>query len=451
MIFAINNSPTDTLTGMYMYFDDGYPKAHEVITEDSDDLVMTPEVVSISPSEGSIAGTKVEVTAPGVTVSSVVDLVDAEGNSICESVSVEEFGKITCITIPEEIDSEISILKDGETYSWYSRAVSNEEEFCPDVPEIYTPEYWQVFYEENHGIDEDTFYDYMLDDLSFDFGAQHLDMFDYLTEQDIIYYLDTLTGVFDWSAYHRGHNDFLTMADISVYMDDDSGEFDWETYESDQLALMTPDTLNEGMNVEVSWTQPAYLEIEAYRIEFLAADGSWYDTEGCDGSTYEVRDELACTLDQDTLKAFPFDLTLGDIILAKVTAYDSDGEEIAESDTYTDGAVIQDVPFQMSAPARGSETDETKIQIEISEPDLDQAGGSEVTQYIVQWSVAEVYVEEEEEDTVEEEEEDIVEEEEAEETEDAVNDQTDEVVEDAVEDAEEEEADDSEVVEDAED
>jgi hypothetical protein len=165
-----------------MYFDDGYPNAHDVLTNNTDDLVMTPELVSIFPSEGSVAGTRLEVTAPGVTVSSDVDLVDSSGNTICESVAVEEYGLIVCVTLAMEIDSEISILKDGETYSWYSRGVSNEEEFCPDVPEIYTPEYWQVFYEENYEIDADTFYEFMMDDLSFDFGAWFLDQYDFLTE-----------------------------------------------------------------------------------------------------------------------------------------------------------------------------------------------------------------------------------------------------------------------------
>ena len=46
---------------MHMYFDDGYPEAHYIITDDGDDLVMTPELVSISPNEGSIAGTRLEV------------------------------------------------------------------------------------------------------------------------------------------------------------------------------------------------------------------------------------------------------------------------------------------------------------------------------------------------------------------------------------------------------
>jgi hypothetical protein len=45
MVFAITDSPSETLTGMYMYFDDGYPDHHDVITTDSDDLVMTPELV----------------------------------------------------------------------------------------------------------------------------------------------------------------------------------------------------------------------------------------------------------------------------------------------------------------------------------------------------------------------------------------------------------------------
>jgi hypothetical protein len=45
-----------------------------------------------------------------------------------------------------EIESEINLLKDGVTYSWYSRAVTDQDNSCPEVPAIYTPEYWQTFY-----------------------------------------------------------------------------------------------------------------------------------------------------------------------------------------------------------------------------------------------------------------------------------------------------------------
>lgn len=168
----------------------------------------------------------------------------------------------------------------------------------------------------------------MLDDLSFDFCAYQLDLYDELTEEDCDDYLDDVSGEFDWGAYHRGYNEFLTMADISAYMDDESGEFDWDTYESDQLGLMTPETINEDMTVRIDWGYPAYLDIEAYRVEILGADGEWYDDESCDGSTVDVVDNLSCTIDQESLKAFPFELTQDDVVVARVTAYDGDGEDI---------------------------------------------------------------------------------------------------------------------------
>jgi hypothetical protein len=123
------------------------------------------------------------------------------------------------------------------------------------------------------------------------------------------------------------------MADISAYMDDETGEFDHDEYESDQLSLMTPETINEGQVVQIDWVAPAHLEVEAWKIEILAADGYWYDDAGCDGSSYEVRDALSCTIDQASLKAFPFNLIQGELVIAKVIAYNEDGEEIAESDS----------------------------------------------------------------------------------------------------------------------
>lgn len=254
MIFSITDAPSEVLTGMYIYFDDGYPKDHHILTNATsaaEDLIMTPELVSLSPSTGSIAGTRLEITAPGVTVSSTVDVVDASGESVCESVTVEEYGKIACMTKAQEIDSELSILHDEETISWYSRGVPEASDFCPPVPEIYTPEYWQVHYEEYYGIDADTFNTYMLDDLSFDFCAYTLDLtFDFLdeslTEEDCSDYLNEDTGELDWGAYYRDNNNFLTFADTSEYLDSETGEFDWDTYEADQLELMIPETTNEG-------------------------------------------------------------------------------------------------------------------------------------------------------------------------------------------------------------
>jgi len=135
LVFAITDSPSENLVGMQIYFADGYPKGHKIITVDSTDLVMKPELLSIYPIEGSVAGSRLEVTAPGVGIQSVVEVTNSDGESICESVTVESFGLVVCITKAMEIDSEIKIkTADGELHAWYNRAVPTDNSItCPAV------------------------------------------------------------------------------------------------------------------------------------------------------------------------------------------------------------------------------------------------------------------------------------------------------------------------------
>jgi hypothetical protein len=79
---------------------------------------MTPELITVSPNSGSIGGTKLYITAPGVGPLSNVSVTDASGNSICESLTVVMFGQLICVTKPMEIDTEIKISKDGELFAW---------------------------------------------------------------------------------------------------------------------------------------------------------------------------------------------------------------------------------------------------------------------------------------------------------------------------------------------
>jgi hypothetical protein len=63
--------------------------------------------VSISPNVGSVGGTVITATVPGATVTSTgLDIVDADGDSICETVEVVSYGVIECKTKDEEIAAE---------------------------------------------------------------------------------------------------------------------------------------------------------------------------------------------------------------------------------------------------------------------------------------------------------------------------------------------------------
>lgn len=65
------------LASMKLYFDVGVPEGHKKV---EDGLVLTPKLVSISPSSGSVGGTVVTATVPGVGKSTKdLDIVDSAG------------------------------------------------------------------------------------------------------------------------------------------------------------------------------------------------------------------------------------------------------------------------------------------------------------------------------------------------------------------------------------
>lgn len=59
---------------------------------------------------GSIGGTKLVITAPGVTTSSEVEVITYAYYSICESVSIETYGEVTCVTKAEAIYEAAGLL-----------------------------------------------------------------------------------------------------------------------------------------------------------------------------------------------------------------------------------------------------------------------------------------------------------------------------------------------------
>ena len=64
-----------------LYFDVGIPENHAVIQQSN--LTLTPKLVSVSPSTGSVGGTLITATVPGIVVSdtsdiSIIDLTQTE-------------------------------------------------------------------------------------------------------------------------------------------------------------------------------------------------------------------------------------------------------------------------------------------------------------------------------------------------------------------------------------
>jgi hypothetical protein len=60
--------------------------------------------VSVSPNVGSIGGTVITATVPGATITSTdIDIVDSDGNTVCQTVTVVDYGVVECLTITGEI------------------------------------------------------------------------------------------------------------------------------------------------------------------------------------------------------------------------------------------------------------------------------------------------------------------------------------------------------------
>ena len=115
--FTVTNALTSTLSNMRLYFPEGTPEAHDSVMGTS--LTMTPKLVSITPNSGSIGGTEIIVSAPGLgsrESSTNVDLT-VNGTSICLTKRVLAYGQFSCRTLPIEIAaaSDVKMTFSGST------------------------------------------------------------------------------------------------------------------------------------------------------------------------------------------------------------------------------------------------------------------------------------------------------------------------------------------------
>jgi hypothetical protein len=101
-------------TTVVLYFPEGIPEGHDAFDAS---VALEARLTRISPNEGSTGGSLITATAPGVGAGSVaVDLVDANGNSICDSLEVVAYSQLECRTVASAIaDGPISISQGGTT------------------------------------------------------------------------------------------------------------------------------------------------------------------------------------------------------------------------------------------------------------------------------------------------------------------------------------------------
>lgn len=127
-VFTVVDVSSQSVNSNVLYFDVGIPENHTIIQQS--ELTLTPKFVSVSPSTGSVGGTLITASVPGIVVSDTSDIsiVDAEGNSICEIIFVSSYGVVQCKTNAGEIaSSELSFKKGEETYACVSSTCAYEQ------------------------------------------------------------------------------------------------------------------------------------------------------------------------------------------------------------------------------------------------------------------------------------------------------------------------------------
>lgn len=97
-----------------MYFTVGSPDGKEVLAAN---VSLTPKLMAITPSSGSTAGSLITANVQGVGIKTKgIDLVDKDGKSICQNVTIVAYGKVQCKTKAQEIVAGSAIsVKHGTT------------------------------------------------------------------------------------------------------------------------------------------------------------------------------------------------------------------------------------------------------------------------------------------------------------------------------------------------
>jgi hypothetical protein len=123
-LFKIDNVTSQSLKNNVLYFDAGIPKNHSLVEATKE---IQPKLVSITPTSGSIGGSLITARIPGATVSNKVDIVDGNGDTICQSIKVVSYGVVECKTLAKEMAaSELSIKQDMSTFA----CVNSDKALC---------------------------------------------------------------------------------------------------------------------------------------------------------------------------------------------------------------------------------------------------------------------------------------------------------------------------------
>jgi hypothetical protein len=107
-------------------------------------------------------------------------------------------------------------------------------------------------------------------------------------------------------------------------------------------------TAVSGTNIKISWLAPTQTNgspITAYQIYFKAIDGTFSLIPlFCDGANATIVSQQSCLVPMLVLRASPFSLFGGSMVVATVLAINQRGQSM-QSNLNTEGAMIMTEPF----------------------------------------------------------------------------------------------------------
>jgi hypothetical protein len=154
----------------------------------------------------------------------------------------------------------------------------------------------------------------------------------------------------------------------------------------DQPAAATTSLLDAS--VRIAWAAPSnnYKAITAYVVEIRNAAGSHYYAQSsyCDGSTAAVVASLHCDVPVSVLRASPYELARGGLVVARLRAVNELGPGLYSPDN-TAGAAVETEPDAMPSPTRGAATGTSSVELAWTALTSPEDGLSPVTTYALDW------------------------------------------------------------------
>jgi hypothetical protein len=113
--FEITDAPSQNIAGSVLYWDIGLGLGNNIV---GGAVALEPRVVSVSPNVGSEGGSLITLNVQGVgKATQGLDVVDAAGNSVCQSLKIANYGQVLCLTKAQAINSQLSVTLGGTQYN----------------------------------------------------------------------------------------------------------------------------------------------------------------------------------------------------------------------------------------------------------------------------------------------------------------------------------------------